>query len=134
MGLPLQLPITLTSIDCGECGGSYAINERYRQQCADHGRAWTCPYCRCSWGYSGNGALQKAQKELEAERARKQAALERANQAEEAKRIAEAMEQRHKAELSRLKKRAAAGVCPCCNRTFKQLAAHMKNKHPDLKP
>lgn len=30
-----------------------------------------------------------------------------------------------------LSDRAHAGVCPCCNRTFKQLAAHMKTKHPD---
>ena len=29
-------------------------------------------------------------------------------------------------------KRTAAGVCTCCNRTFKQLAAHMKNKHPEM--
>lgn len=34
-------------------------------------------------------------------------------------------------ERDRLKTRAANGVCPCCNRTFKQLAAHMKTKHPD---
>jgi len=33
--------------------------------------------------------------------------------------------------LTRAKRRSAAGVCPCCHRTFKQLGAHMKNKHPD---
>jgi hypothetical protein len=26
----------------------------------------------------------------------------------------------------------AAGVCPCCKRTVKQLAAHMKEKHPEF--
>lgn len=26
-------------------------------------------------------------------------------------------------------KRVSGGVCPCCNRTFKNLAAHMKTKH-----
>lgn len=30
--------------------------------------------------------------------------------------------------------RVKAGVCPCCNRTFQQLARHMKAKHPDFKP
>ena len=29
--------------------------------------------------------------------------------------------------------RAKAGVCPCCNRTFRQMALHMRNKHPDFK-
>jgi hypothetical protein len=36
--------------------------------------------------------------------------------------------------LTRHKKRAKAGVCPCCHRTFKQLSAHMSNKHPDFDP
>ena len=36
--------------------------------------------------------------------------------------------------LTRQRKRVAEGVCPCCHRTFKQLAAHMKNKHPEFKP
>jgi hypothetical protein len=33
-------------------------------------------------------------------------------------------------ESGRLKKRAAAGVCPCCNRTVQQMARHMKTAHP----
>ena len=32
--------------------------------------------------------------------------------------------------LTRTKKRVAAGVCPCCHRTFQQLARHMAAKHP----
>jgi len=33
--------------------------------------------------------------------------------------------------LTRLKKRVAKGVCPCCNRTFRDLARHMESKHPN---
>ena len=36
-----------------------------------------------------------------------------------------------KAAKSRLKNRIAVGVCPCCHRTFRQLARHMATKHPD---
>lgn len=36
-----------------------------------------------------------------------------------------------RAAVSRLKNRASAGVCPCCNRTFVALARHMKAKHPE---
>ena len=46
---------------------------------------------------------------------------------------AEASLQATKGVVTRLKKRAIAGVCPCCNRTFQQLAAHMAHKHPDYK-
>ncbi len=36
-----------------------------------------------------------------------------------------------KAAKTKLKKRIAAGVCPCCNRTFQNLAKHMKGQHPE---
>ena len=36
-----------------------------------------------------------------------------------------------KGQVTRIKKRVANGVCPCCNRTFKDLAAHMSTQHPD---
>jgi len=35
------------------------------------------------------------------------------------------------AKHARLKKRIAAGVCPCCKRTVRQLVAHMRTQHPD---
>jgi cell division septum initiation protein DivIVA len=40
----------------------------------------------------------------------------------------------YKGHATRITKRAKAGVCPCCNRTFKQLAQHMANKHPEFTP
>jgi hypothetical protein len=33
--------------------------------------------------------------------------------------------------LGKTKKRIAAGVCPCCTRTFQNLARHMAAQHPD---
>ncbi len=33
---------------------------------------------------------------------------------------------------AKAKKRAAHGVCPCCNRTVSQMARHMKTKHPNF--
>lgn len=32
-------------------------------------------------------------------------------------------------QVTKLKKRAAAGVCPCCNRQFTDLQRHMASKH-----
>ena len=37
-----------------------------------------------------------------------------------------------KGQISKLKKRASAGVCPCCNRSFQNLRRHMGNKHPEF--
>lgn len=35
-------------------------------------------------------------------------------------------------EIKRAKKRAAAGTCPCCKRTFPNMATHMKRQHPEF--
>lgn len=120
----VQVTVTLTEINCGCCGGTYAINERYRQQKYEKGETWTCPYCNASWGYSGRGENERLKRELEGERTRKLAALDRANAAEAAALKAEKSK-------ARLEKRIRAGTCPCCHRTFKQLTAHMKAKHPE---
>jgi hypothetical protein len=34
---------------------------------------------------------------------------------------------------AKAKKRSIAGTCPCCHRTFRQMALHMKNQHPEFK-
>lgn len=34
-----------------------------------------------------------------------------------------------KKQVARIKKRALAGVCPCCNRTFANVARHVASKH-----
>lgn len=122
MGLvALQVSVELTPINCGQCGGTYAINERYREQQYQKGGSWTCPYCKVGWGYGGNSENEKLRRELAAERQRMAAALAREN------------EQRMERErLERKLKRVNNGVCPCCTRSFQNLAAHMKNKHPEL--
>lgn len=82
----------------------------------------------------GKSDLQKAQEELENIRREKNRAIqnaaywrERTNQAEETgKRTAAAL----RGTVTKLKNRAAAGLCPCCNRSFVNVARHMKTKHP----
>ena len=52
--------------------------------------------------------------------------------AEDERRAAERKAEKALKETKRLKKRAAAGTCPCCSRTVIQMARHMKTKHPDF--
>jgi DNA repair exonuclease SbcCD ATPase subunit len=83
------------------------------------------------WTKSKAHARQLADITLKRERdraARVQAQLDQANAAEKAQRAAKT---RFRNERDKLRTRAAAGVCPCCGRTFKQLARHMQSKHPD---
>lgn len=119
MGLAaIQVTVELTEINCGECGGTYAINERYRQQKYQKGESWNCPYCRTGWGYSGNSENEKLRRELAAEKQRKESALARENE-----------ERAARERLERKLKRVNRGVCPDCNRSFQNLARHMACKH-----
>lgn len=47
---------------------------------------------------------------------------------------AEASARAFKGAATRARRRAGAGVCPCCHRTFKQLARHVASQHPDFDP
>lgn len=40
----------------------------------------------------------------------------------------------YKGQVTKLKNRAKAGVCACCNRHFENLERHMKTKHSDMDP
>lgn len=119
MGQLLHLAVQLTQEDCGECGGSFAINTAYRQRCYDQGKkTFACPYCKTDWGWTGKGRLQIVEAELRAERERLSRALARENE-----------ERAAKEKMERKLKRVGRGVCPDCNRTFANLARHMNCKH-----
>ncbi len=115
----------LTTIHCGECAGTYAIDERYREQRYQKGESWTCPYCKCGWGYSGQSENALLKKKIE----EKNAEIARANSVAMAQRQAADMERAAKEKAERKLKRVGNGMCPCCNRTFKNLARHMAVTH-----
>lgn len=126
-----QTTIQLSQINCGECGGTYAINERYRAQKAQDGGTWNCPYCRCGWGYAHNNENAKLKAKVdELTRSRDFYLSNAANE----RKAREATERRLTAQRSatkRIKNRVKHGVCPCCTRSFDNLREHMKTKHPE---
>jgi len=64
-----------------------------------------------------------------------EAQLKREQQRHEATRDLLTAEQRAhsntRGQVTKLKKRVAAGVCPCCHRSFQNLARHMAGQHPE---
>ncbi|MBS0454039.1 MAG: hypothetical protein JSS14_22275 [Proteobacteria bacterium] len=124
MTTTLDISTTLTQIDCGVCGGVYAINERYHSHARQKGTSWTCPYCKTGWGFQGIGTEEKLKRDLAA-------AEERARNAQRERDQAETRASRAKTELKRTQTRIHNGVCPCCNRSFVKLATHMTRMHPE---
>lgn len=109
--------VELTTIHCGRCGGTYAICEKLRAHKAEQRGFWNCPYCQVSWGYGEceNDRLKKQLAEASAARARLQSENDQLQAA--------------KLELERKASRVKRGLCPCCNRTFTNLARHMATQH-----
>lgn len=127
--MTIALNVDLVAVDCGECGGTYAINERYNRQKQENGGTWNCPYCKVSWGYV-KSEVTKLKEKLEAEYQRRMREQQKHDQTKAALKDTENQRRAEKAAKTRIKNRVASGICPCCNRTFKDLAAHMATKHP----
>lgn len=114
------------------CGTRHAVPaELYDYQRRQHQDGKSVTGICCPLGHShvpaGKSEAAKLREQLEQEQDRRaQIAAERDQ--------AEASARAYKGAATRARKRAGAGVCPCCNRTVKQLAAHMKAKHPEFDP
>lgn len=130
MGAVLAFTHHLETIACGECGIQFAMPSATLKERQDEAGKFWCP----------NGH-QRVFKRSEADRLRQE--LEREQQArkraEELRNASqkEAEDARLQARFARgklkaLKGRVKNGVCPCCQRSFVQLARHMATKHPDF--
>jgi len=71
------------------------------------------------------------EQQLEKERKRLREEQQRLRATRDLLRAEERAHAATKGSLTKVKKRAANGVCPCCKRSFVQLHRHMKAKHPD---
>ena len=88
----------------------------------------------CLWGHNNyfpEGETETDVLRRERDRLKQQAAQlqDSVNYQRQMREMAERRVSAAKGQITRLKNRASAGVCPCCNRTFSQLARHMAAKH-----
>lgn len=119
---------TFHVVSCYTCGARFGIqNQLYRRVVTDAIGTIYCPTCgkESCWGESQD---QKRIKELQRKLEWEAAEVARQKAARDA---AEASLQATKGVVTRMKRRVSAGTCPCCKRTFSQLAAHMAMKHPE---
>jgi 3'-phosphoadenosine 5'-phosphosulfate (PAPS) 3'-phosphatase len=118
----------LVTKTCPACGVIYAMPEEFDTWCRKKShRNFYCPAGHQLHypGKSEEQKLREANEALARERARH-------DQTQAQLRAQKAQTTRARNERDKIKTRVAHGVCPCCNRTFKQLAAHMQRKHPEF--
>ena len=126
---------TLVVVTCYSCHVKYAIpkslDDAAQKWPGNKPRGWKihCPFGH-DWYYLG----ESWQEQVDA--ARNDAALARSETQQERARAEENERRRvaQKAATTRARKRHAAGVCPACKRTFKNVQRHMESQHPDYDP
>lgn len=121
---------------CCKCGTEMSIPEEL-YQAALRSRGPKGIHFYCAYGHSqhyteGETEEQKLRRErdrLKQHLAEKDDEIRRQmDRREESERSAAA----YKGQATKLRNRAKNGVCPCCNRSFANLAAHIRSKHPDF--
>lgn len=131
-GQLLQFDIELASETCcnAECGITFAMPRTFQMCMRETKNNFFCPRGHPQH-YFGKSPLDEEKARVEM--LRKQLAW--ANEREAAERASKQRALRKatalKGVVTRTKARVGNGVCPCCNRTFQQLARHMQHKHPE---
>lgn len=121
-------------IECAACSIDFGIGDDFMARRREDHRNFYCPNGHSNI-YPGPSKeerrLAAAEAELEAARSLAQREARRREQAEREARTADYQRRAAKGQLTKTRKRIAAGVCPCCNRSFANLARHMAGQHPD---
>lgn len=133
MGIPATWS-GFSTVECCVCLTGFAIEAGLHDARKRDQRSFWCPNGH-EQHFTGERPELKRIKELEQERDRlrreRDSATSAREWAEQRTRGANIAAGKARAAKQRLEQRVARGVCPCCHRTFKQLAAHMKSKHPE---
>lgn len=116
------MSVTYEHLKCWVCGCNFAVDQFLLNNMREQDKVCHCPNgCRLGFGESKASQLEK---QLTAERARHdqtRATLGDARRSNIALRGV----------VTRTKKRVGKGVCPCCNRHFRELERHMADMHPE---
>lgn len=121
------LETAIVPVTCAVCGTVFGLGKRFQEARRDDHGTFYCPNGHAEV-YDGPSLeeqqIARLKDDVTWERQRAERAIERAATAERRRRA-------EKAAKTRIKNRIARGVCPCCNRSFENLARHMAGQHPD---
>lgn len=112
---------------CVNCGMQFAVAYHWLSEKRNNHKSFYCP----------NGHVLSYPSESGEEKARRlqaKAELEaqaKINSEKHLRLVAELERDKAIKAKRKIEKRISKGVCPCCNRTFEDLARHMGSKHKD---
>lgn len=119
---------TLAIEECCNCHITFAMPKDLQRRCGETGGNFYCPLGHAQH-YTTTEVQRLRDKLVREQNWRKDADI-RAQAAQDQAQTAERSARAYKGQVTKIRKRVANGVCPCCNRTFANLARHMAGQHP----
>ena len=124
----IDVEVRLVAITCANCGTPFGIGTRFMAARRADQRDFYCP--------NGHTNFYPKPQRTEADRLREQldAARSLAQREQQRREAAERSARAHKGVATRVKNRAAHGVCPVpgCKRSFANVERHVAGQHPDF--
>ncbi len=107
--------------NCINCGCYFGVPSGFTAQRRQDKRSFYCP----------NGhSMSYNESELDKIRRERDRLQQRIAQKDDELKELENRRRAAIGQVTKLRNRVSHGVCPCCNRTFDNLARHMASKHP----
>lgn len=140
-GLQIDVTTALVTEECFQCHVLFAFPQELRTQLLEkrgpNGRQFYCPNGH-EQHYIGKSEADLLRERLQASESERERAARRADRLSaevDQERAARAYADRRRAayqgRVTKLTKRAHAGVCAFCNRSFVNVQRHMSTKHSD---
>jgi hypothetical protein len=121
---------SIVIITCSQCCVDFGLGADFqRRRRADHGTFY-CPNGHSQY-YPQDNAEEKLRKEKEHLEARLRSEREYTERERQRRLTAERQRAAAKGQVTKIKNRVSKGVCPCCNRSFVNVARHMAGQHPE---
>jgi len=109
--------VELVTEECCNCHMTFAMTADFKRRKRNNRNMFYCPAGHPQH-YTGKSEEEKLRDQLNRERGRST--------------MLEDQRDRISRSYNRMRERVKNGLCPCCNRTFQNLLAHMRSKHPDF--
>jgi len=126
----LTVDVELEHITCANCGMVFAFPQHLMEKWRRTHEGFYCPSGHNNY-FPGQSDVEKLQRELKEARLEIKRAEYRAQTAQLDREQAQKQLSATRGQITKLRKRIANGVCPCCHRSFAHLQRHMATKHPE---
>lgn len=132
----LKVVTELEVVECANCHMVFGVPAMTLTRRRKDGKGFYCPNGHSNvYSKSETDKLKDELEETKRRLAREQSLRDQDQaRAHTARREADHQARRAAAargQVTKIKNRVGAGVCPCCNRQFQNLARHMAGQHPD---